>query len=371
MLAKKIRIKPTKIQEDKLFKSAGVARWAYNWTIEQQEKSYKNTKKIVQDGELRKAVIQLKKTEDFSWLKEVSGDIPKQAIKDACRAYSQYFKGGFNKPQFKSKKKSKPSFYNDTSKLKMKNKEVFILKVGWVKTSEQMPVDRKIYNPRIKFDGKYWYITLSYEKDVKKEKLNEISIGIDLGIKELAVVSDGTIYENINKSKVVKAKQKRLRRLQRNVSKKYENNKKGGNFVKTRNIIKKEKEIKLLHRSLTNIRLNHLHQTTTSIVRTKPKRIVIEDLNVKGMMKNKKLAKHISNQKFNEFKRQIIYKSELRGIEVVLADRFYPSSKTCYNCGNIKSDLKLSDRLYSCECGFEIDRDMNAALNLSNYGLVD
>lgn len=371
MLAKKIRIKPSKEQTKKLFESSGVSRWAYNWTLAQQEENYKKGNKFIQDSVLRKEITKMKKTKEYFWLNEVSNDIPKQAIKDACKAYKDFFKGKFKKPKFKSKKLTKPSFYNDTSKLKLREKEVFILKVGWMKTSEKMPLNVKVYNPRVTFDGKYWYISLSYQPNKIPEKLSDDSIGIDLGIKELAIVSDGTIYKNINKSKVVKSKKKRLRRLQRNVSKKYEFNKKGGNYTKTSNIIKMERKIRLLQRSLSNVRINHLHQTTTSIVKTKPKRIVVEDLNIKGMMKNKKLAKHISEQKFYEFKRQLGYKCELVGIELVYADRFFPSSKTCSNCGNVKKDLKLSDRVYSCGCGFTIDRDMNAALNLANYGLID
>ena len=167
----------------------------------------------------------------------------------------------------------------------------------------------------------------------------------------------------------MKKKEKRLRRLQRKVSKKYQLNKIGGTYVKTCNIIKIEKEIRLLQRTLTNIRKNHLHQATTSIVKTKPRRIVIEDLNVQGLMKNKHLAKHIQKQGFYEFRRQLTYKCEWYGIELVIADRFYPSSKTCNSCGNIKKDLKLSDRVYKCECGYTMDRDLNASMNLAKYNI--
>lgn len=194
-------------------------------------------------------------------------------------------------------------------------------------------------------------------------------MGIDLGIKELAICSDGTIYDNINKTVKTKKLEKRLRRLQRKVSRKYQNNKEGSTFVKTCNIIKLEKQIKLLQRRLSNIRKNHLHQTTSSIVKTKPRRIVIEDLNVSGMMKNRHLAKAIQKQGFYEFRRQLEYKTKNKGIELVIANRFFPSSKTCSYCGIINKDLKLSDRVFNCECGFSIDRDLNASINLANYNI--
>ncbi|AAX92317.1 mobile element protein [Staphylococcus phage Twort] len=369
MITKKVRLKPTKQQELKLRKSADIARFIYNWTLAKQQENYKQGNKFIQDSVLRKEITQLKKTEEFRWLNEVSNNIPKQAVKDACNAYKRFFKKQSGFPKFKSKKKTRPSFYNDTQKLKVKEKSVLLEKVGWVRTSEQLPVGTKYYNPRITFDGKYWYISVSIEEENKYEELTNESLGIDLGIKELAVCSDGSIYENINKTIRVKKLEKRLRRLQRKVSRKYQNNKEGSTFVKTCNIIKLEKQIKLLQRRLSNIRKNYLHQTTTSIVKTKPRRIVIEDLNVSGMMKNRHLAKAIQKQGFYEFRKQLEYKCGRKGIELVIADRFFPSSKTCSNCGNIHKNLKLSDRIFKCDCGFSIDRDLNASINLANYNI--
>ncbi|MGM0216814.1 RNA-guided endonuclease InsQ/TnpB family protein [Enterococcus sp. AZ109] len=194
------------------------------------------------------------------------------------------------------------------------------------------------------------------------------TLGIDLGIKDLAIVSNGKVYKNINKTGKVKKIEKRLRRLQRKVSRKYEMNKEGIRFAKTSNIYKLEKEIRHTHRRLANIRQNHLHQTTTEIVKTKPSRIVVETLNVKGMMKNKHLAKSVAQQKIYEFKRQLQYKCEGYGIELVEADKFYPSSKLCHECGHKKVDLRLSDRTYHCDkCGYTADRDHNASLNLASY----
>jgi putative transposase len=205
---------------------------------------------------------------------------------------------------------------------------------------------------------------------LKKEPLTDTILGIDLGIKDLAICSDGTVYKNINKTDTVRKTEKRLRRLQRRVSRKYEMNKQVRSFVKTCNIIKMEKRLKLLNRRLTNIRNNYIHQTTTSIVRTKPCVIVMENLNVSGMMKNRHLAKAIQEQKLYEFKRQIIYKCEKFGIKFIEADRFYPSSKQCSQCGHLKRDLKLSNRTYHCDCGLHIDRDLNAAINLAQYGTL-
>ena len=374
ILAKKVRIYPTKEQEQKLWQSVGTARFIYNYTLAKQEENYKNGGKFISDGIIRKELTQLKKSE-LIWLNEVSNNVTKQAVKDACNAYKRFFKGLAKKPKFKIRKKSKPSFYNDTSKLKVKEKKVLIEKVGWIKTNEQIPIDVKYNNPRITYDNKYWYLSVGIEVDKKQEELTNISLGIDLGLKDLAVCSDGKVFKNINKTKEVKNLEKRLKQKQRQISRKYEINKikKGGScqFIKTKNIEKLENTTKLMHRKLTNIRDNYIHQVTTSIVKTKPYRIVIEDLNVSGMIKNKHLSDSVRKQCFNKFRQYITYKAELYGIGLVIADRFYPSSKTCSECGSIKKDLKLKDRVYRCpHCGVVIDRDYNASLNLSMYKLA-
>ena len=374
ILAKKVRIYPTKEQEQKLWQSVGTARFIYNYTLAKQEENYKNGGKFISDGIIRKELTQLKKSE-LIWLNEVSNNVTKQAVKDACNAYKRFFKGLAKKLKFKIRKKSKPSFYNDTSKLKVKEKKVLIEKVGWIKTNEQIPIDVKYNNPRVTYDNKYWYISVGVEVDKKQEELTDISLGIDLGLKDLAVCSDGKVFKNINKTKEVKNLEKRLKQKQRQISRKYEINKikKGGScqFIKTKNIEKLENTTKLMHRKLTNIRDNYIHQVTTSIVKTKPYRIVIEDLNVSGMIKNKHLSDSVRKQCFNKFRQYITYKAELYGIGLVIADRFYPSSKTCSECGSIKKDLKLKDRVYRCpHCGVVIDRDYNASLNLSMYKLA-
>lgn len=364
--AKKVRLYPTKEQEQKLWQSVDIARFIYNWTLARQEENYKTGGKFISDNDLRKEITQLKKTE-LGWLNEVSNNVAKQAIKDACNSYKRFFKGVSDKPKFKSKKRNKKSFYNDTHKLKVKQKEVLIEKVGWIKTAEQIPMVVKYMNPRISYDNKYWYLSVGVEQEDIQEDLTDVSFGVDLGIKNLAICSNGTVYKNVNKCQIVRKIEKKLKRLQRQISRKYEKNKQGKEIVKTKNILKLEKKIQLIYRKLANIRNNHLHQTTTSIVKTKPYRIVIEDLNVKGMLKNKHLSDAVRKQGFYEFRRQLEYKCQWKGIALVIADRFYPSSKKCSCCGLIKKDLKLSDRVYKCDCGLEIDRDFNASLNLANY----
>ncbi len=370
ILAKKVRLYPSQLQEQKLWQSVGTARFIYNWTIARQEENYKNGGKFISNNDLRKEITQLKKSE-LIWLNKVSNNVAKQSVKDACESYMRFFKGLSDRPKFKSRRKSKKSFYNDNLKLKVKEGNlVNIEKVGWIKTNEQIPPNVKYSNPRISYDNKYWYISVGIEQEEIKEELTDVSLGIDLGLKDLAICSDSNIYKNINKTYIVRKIEKKLRRLQRQVSRKYENNKKGKEYVKTSNIIKLEKQIQQMHRRLANIRNNYLHQTTTNIVKAKPYRVVIEDLAVSNMMKNKHISKAIAKQGFYEFRRQLEYKCKFRGIELVVADRFYPSSKTCSQCGEIKKDLKLKDRLYNCKCGLSIDRDLNASINLSNYKLA-
>lgn len=368
MLGNRVRIFPTKEQEQKLWQSVGTARYIYNWTLARQEENYLNGGKFISDGDLRKQLTQLKKDE-LAWLNEVSNNVAKQAVKDACDAYQKFFKGLADKPRFKSRKKAKASFYNDNMKLKVKESSVLIEKVGWISIKKNsIPMGCKYANPRISFDGKYWLCSVGIEKAQPTVELTDERIGIDVGIKDLAICSNGMVFKNINKTREVKQIEKRLRRLQRRVSCKYLKNKDGSRFVKTSNIIKIENRIRLLHRKLASIRSNHIHQATSMIVKTKPSRVVMETLNIKGMMKNRHLSKAIAKQGLYEFKRQMKYKCAFNGIEFVEADKWYPSSKTCSECGNIKPKLSLSDRTYLCEdCGCVIDRDLNASINLSRY----
>ena len=371
----KIRLSPTKEQEELMFQSVGIARFAYNWGLSKWEEMYKEGIKPSKAKIRKEFNNSIRKNDDFKWLYNVSGQITAQAFADLEDAYKNFFDGLAQRPKFKNKKKSKKSFYVRYDAIKFSNNRVNIEKIGKVKYSSNYKIPKldKYTNPRCHFDGKYWYLTFGFEHGESQASLNEdLSIGIDLGISHLAIVNhlDKPI-KNINKSKEVRRLKKKLKRLQRQVSRKYEMNKKGSKFVKTNNIIKLERQIKLFHRRLNNIRNNHIHQATSKIIKLNPYRVVMEGLNVSGMMKNKHLAEKIAEQKFYEFKRQMKYKCQFNKIEFALADRWYPSSKACSHCGNIKKDLKLSDRTYICnECGLVIDRDKNASINLGNYKLA-
>ena len=380
----RVMLLPNNKQKTKLFQYADTARFAYNWALGREQENYKNGGKFISDGELRKEFTQLKKTDEYAWLNEIDCDVPKQEIKDACETYRDFFKGYTKFPRFKSKKHSAPKFYQDNVKIKFTDTHVKLMLVAGkgkatskrnqkfcrIRLAEhgRIPTNCKYCNPRIKYDGINWYITVGIEYEDSTTLPSNEGIGIDLGIKDLAICCDGNTYKNINKTQRVKKLEKRKRRLQRSISRKYEKNKKGESYCKTSNIIKREKELLKLNHRLTNIRQNYLHQTTSEIVKREPSFICIEDLNVKGMMKNRHLSKAIQQQCFGEFRRQIEYKSAWNNISVIIADRFFPSSKLCSCCGAIKKDLKLSDRVYKCECGNVIDRDYQAALNLKKYG---
>ena len=377
----KVQLRPNNKQSTKLFQYAGCSRFAYNWTLAREQENYELDGKFLSDNELRKEFTQLKKQGDYKWLNKISNNVTKQAIKDACNSYKRFFKGQSKYPKFKSKKHSKQSFYQDNVKIqftdthvkvegfassKHKNKQ----KLNWIKLCEKgrIPTNCKYMNPRFTYDGLHWWLSVSIETENDTNIPQNKGIGIDLGLKDLAVCSDGNTYKNINKTNKVKKLEIKKRRLQRFISRKYDMNKEGVRYKKTSNIIKREKELLKVIKRLTNIRHNHLHQTTSEIIKRKPSFICIEDLNVSGMIKNKHLSKSIQQQGFYEFRRQIEYKSAWNNISVIIADRFFPSSKLCSCCGEIKKDLKLSDRIYRCDCGNVIDRDYQASLNLKQYG---
>ena len=373
---------PNNKQQSKMFQYVGASRFAYNWALAKQQENYKDGGKFISDGDLRKEFTQFKKQEEYSWLNSISNNVTKQAIKDACDSYKRFFKGYSKFPRFKSKKRSKASFYQDNCKIKFTETHVKVegftsskkknkQKINWIRLSEKgrIPTNCKYSNPRISFDGINWWISVGIEYENKLEMPTSQGIGIDLGIKDLAICSDKYVYKNINKTKEVKKIEKKRRRLQRQVSRKYETNKEGESYKETSNIKKLKKELLKVNRRLTNIRHNYLHQTTTEIINRKPIFIVLENLNVKGMMKNKHLAKAVQQQCFYEFYRQIQYKCLWNNIKFIESDRFYPSSKTCSECGSVKKQLKLSEREYICEeCGCVIDRDYNASVNLMKYG---
>jgi putative transposase len=316
-------------------------------------------------------LTEVKREPDKTWLNEISRTTLCIRLSDLDQAYKRFFKEKKGFPRFKSKKHTKPSFPIRTT-VYFKNGLAAIEKIGKVryKTNYSLPQGRynKFFNPRITFVNNKWILTVVVEFESQEQPLTDKAMGVDLGIKDFAVVSCGgskAVFHNINKSRRVKCLNSKLRHLQRSVSRKYRVN---GNYQKSGNIIKLEDLIRKIYYRLSNIRSNYIHQVTHKLVSMLPFRITVEDLNVQGMMKNRHLSRAIQEQGFAEFLRQIEYKSVWNGTKLVKADRFYPSSKTCSGCGNIKKDLKLNDRTYVCPvCGLVIDRDYNAAINLERY----
>ena len=379
LLGKKIRLYPTKSQEDLFFQFAGTSRFAYNFALGYKLDFYEKDKSNPNQKTIRNSLANLKHNNpDYNWLNSIPEAITKKAIADLDSAYTNWLKSvsgkskhKVGKPKFKKKNKCIISFYQRTDNVHMLDKNH--VKITGIKDGVRVkePIPAGVQNTRVKYDGKYWYLTYCIETNTSdRTNLNPTNevIGVDLGIKETAIVSDGTIYNNINKTRTVKQLEKRKKHLQRQLSRKYEINKQGNKFVKTNNIKKLEQKIRLIDRTLSNIRHNYINNITKELVKTTPKKIVIEDLNVSGMMKNKYLSKAVQQQLFYEFKRQLEYKCKIYNVELVVADRFFPSSKTCSCCGYKKIDLKLKDRVYKCEkCGLKLDRDLNAAINLSKY----
>ena len=419
----RVQLLPNNKQKTKLFQFAGAARYAYNWALNKQMDRFFEGHKIQTDSALRKEFTVLRHAEENKWLQDVSNNVTKQAIKDLCIAYKNFFRKqkqpGYIKytskkiahcnrigksltvydmnghPKFRSKKNGDFRFYQDNVKIQFTETHVKLeslagsrrknrQRLNWIRLAERnrIPVRAKYTNPRIAFDGERWWLSVGIQTARKLKPLRGLSfayrkrryirsegIGIDLGIKDLAVLSDATKVRNINKTRAIRRLKKKRRRLQRQVSRKYQMNKKGDRYCKTSNLIKSEKQLLRINHRLANIRQNHVHQTTTAIIKRKPSFVCLEDLNIRGMMKNRYLSEKIQEQSLYEFRRQIEYKAHWAKISVIIADRWYPSSKTCVICGHVKKDLNLSERMYVCPvCGNVIDRDFQAALNLKRYG---
>ena len=343
----KVMLVPNKHQRTRLFQFAGAARFAYNWALRREIDAYEAGEKFISHYDLRKEFTVLRNSAEYPWLRTISNNVTKQAIKDCVNAYEKFFKKQSGCPRFRSKRHGDFSFYQDTDKIqitathvkleaiatsKKRNKQ----RLNWIRLAEhgRIPVGVKYKEPRITFDCLNWWFSVAIELEDKKIGNPQCEpIGIDLGIKDLATCSDGTVYPNINRTKTIRRLKKKQRRLQRSISRKYEMNKpKGGRYWKTSNIIKSEKKLLRIHHRLANIRQNYRHQITSGIIRREPTLIVLEDLNVCGMMSNRHLAKAVQEQGFYEFRRQIEYKACWLGVKVVIADRYYPSSKTCIVC---------------------------------------
>ena len=372
----KIRLLPTPEQEQAFWNHIGAARFIYNYMLAEQKRRYEAGEKHMSTFDMCKALTPLKKQEDYAWLNEVSNRTLQRACADLAEAYSNFFAHRARFPRFRSRKRSKPSFpaKDGVGALWFSRTHVQIQKIGKVayQTNYDIPLGRecKFSNPRVQFvqaSGK-WILTVGVECESQAPMLTDKPMGIDVGVKDLAIVAFGDeqfVFHNINKSKRVRTLERKQRHIQRVISRKYHTN---GNYEKTRQVQKYERILQEINFRLANIRSDYTHKTTHALVSMLPQTVVMEDLNVSGMMKNRHLAKAIKDQRLYEFVCQMQYKCEERGIEFVQVSRFYPSSKTCSNCGAIKRDLKLRERTFVCpECGLHIDRDYNAALNLMRY----
>lgn len=374
----RIKIFPKEEQKKMIHKSFGCTRFIYNWCIDRISENYNETKKTLSSIELQKEIVILKKQVEYSWLNEVSANMLKQVTIDCSNAYKRWFKlikqnnNIKGKPKYKSRK-SKQNCPTRTDRMTFNGRYVHLEKIGVIKLSKvKIDLDGKLMNARLSFDGIDYWLSFSVEyKDVQlEEKPKAEPIGIDLGLKTLVYCSNGNTYKKPHTKMI----DKKIKHLQCRISKIYqpminyckETRTKFSTLKKSNNLIKLEKELRKYQIRKTNILDSNIHRITSDLIKINPERIVIENLNVKGMMSNHKLARSIQSSKFYEIRRQLMYKCENNNIKLIVADRFYPSSKTCSSCGKIKDDLKLKDRVYRCpQCGTIIDRDLNAAINLS------
>lgn len=370
----KTEINPTPEQRNKIDRTIGTCRYIYNFYIAHNKELYKNDEKFMTGKSFSVWINNdyIPNNPDKAWIKEVSSKSVKKAIENANIAFRRFFERKSAFPKFKKKDKSNVKMYfvkNNPKDCSCERHRIKIPTLGWVKIKEKayIPTTRSGINIKSgtvsKKAGRYYVSVLAEVPDSWSERALNEGIGIDLGIKDFAVVSDGKVYKNINKSERIKKLEKQLRREQRCLSRKYENLKKGGTTQRA-NIHKQKLKVQKLHHRIDNIRTDHINKIIAETVKTKPSYVTIEDLNVSGMMKNRHLSKAVASQKFYEFGRKLKAKCRENGIEVRIADRWYPSSKRCHRCGRIHKELKLSDRIFRCACGYVEDRDYNASLNL-------
>nr|WP_142710902.1 RNA-guided endonuclease TnpB family protein [Clostridium perfringens] len=377
--AYKIEINPTDDQKSKIHQTIGVSRFIYNFYIAHNKEIYEKEGKFVSGMDFSKWLNNeyIPNNQDKKWIKEVSSKATKQAIMNGDKAFKDFFKKAKGFPRFKKKKNQDVKAYfpkNNKTDWTLERHRVKIPTLGWVRLKEfgYIPKNSVVKSGTVSQKADRYYVSILVEETyIKISNPNNEGLGIDLGIKEFAICSNGNKFKNINKTSTVKKIEKKLKREQRKLSRKYESLKIRNKNIKEgratrQNIQKQVVKVQRLHQRLANIRTDYINKTVFSIIKQKPSYITIEDLNVKGMMKNKHLSKAISSQKFFEFKTKLMSKCKQNNIELRIVDRFYPSSKTCSNCGKIKKDLKLSDRIYKCDCGFTIDRDLNASINLKN-----
>ena len=377
--AYKIEINPTDEQKSKIHQTIGVSRFIYNFYIARNKEIYEREGKFVSGMDFSKWLNNeyIPNNQDKKWIKEVSSKATKQAIMNGDKAFKDFFKKAKGFPRFKKKKNQDVKAYfpkNNKTDWTLERHRVKIPTLGWVRLKEfgYIPKNSVVKSGTVSQKADRYYVSILVEETyIKISNPNNEGLGIDLGIKEFAICSNGNKFKNINKTSTVKKIEKKLKREQRKLSRKYESLKIRNKNIKEgratrQNIQKQVVKVQRLHQRLANIRTDYINKTVFSIVKQKPSYITIEDLAVSNMMKNKHLSKAISSQKFFEFKTKLMSKCKQNNIELRIVDRFYPSSKTCSNCGGIKKDLKLSDRIYKCDCGFNIDRDLNASINLKN-----
>ena len=377
--AYKMEINPTDKQKSKIHRTIGVSRFIYNFYIARNKEIYEREGKFVSGMDFSKWLNNeyIPKNQEMKWIKEVSSKATKQAIMNGDKAFRDFFKKAKGFPKFKKKKNQDVKAYfpkNNKTDWTIERHIVKIPTLGWVRLKEfgYIPVNSIVKSGTVSQKADRYYVSILVEEtDIKISNPNNAGVGIDLGIKEFAVCSDGIKFKNINKTSTVKKVEKKLKKEQRKLSRKYESLKTRNKNIRegratSQNIQKQIVKVQKLHQRLTNIRTDYINKIVSSIIKQKPSYITIEDLNVKGMMKNKHLSKAITSQKFFEFKTKLTVKCKENHIELRIVDRFYPSSKTCSQCGKVKKDLKLSDRIYKCDCGFTIDRDLNASINLKN-----
>ena len=377
--AYKIEINPTNEQKSKIHQTIGVSRFIYNFYIARNKEIYEREGKFVSGMDFSKWLNNeyIPNNQEMKWIKEVSSKATKQAIMNGDKAFRDFFKKAKGFPKFKKKKNQDVKAYfpkNNKTDWTIERHRVKIPTLGWVRLKEfgYIPINSMVKSGTVSKKADRYYVSiLVEERDIKISNTNNEGLGIDLGIKEFVVCSDGIKFKNINKTLTVKKIEKTLKREQRKLSRKYESLKIRNKNIRegratSQNIQKQIVKVQKLHQRLTNIRTDYINKTVANIVKQKPSYITIEDLNVKGMMKNKHLSKAIASQKFFEFKNKLVFKCKQNDVELRVVDRFYPSSKTCSNCGKVNKDLKLSDRIYRCNCGLAIDRDLNASINLKN-----
>ena len=370
----KTEINPTEEQKTKIRKTIGTCRYIYNFYLAQNKELHENGKKFMSSNQFRVWLNNeyLSKHPEYFWIREAYSKAVTQAVNNGQTAFTRFFKHQSDFPRFKKKSKSDVKMYfvkNNPKDCRCERHRINIPSLGWVRIKEKgyIPTTKDGYaikSGHVSIKAGRYYISVLIEIPNNKIANNSNEgIGIDLGLKDFAIVSNGKTYKNINKSAKLKKLEKQLIQKQRSLSRKYENLKKG-EFTQKANIQKQRLKVQKLHHKIDNNRTDYINKIIAEIVKTKPSYITIENLNVSGMMKNKHLSKAVASQKFYEFRIKLQAKCNENGIELRVVDRWFPSSKTCHCCGAIKKDLKLSDRIFKCDCGYTEDRDFNAALNL-------